>query len=124
MIVGFVGAQLALDPEYTRQLSVCWTAMIAKYNASHSRLDNVPGSGDPINEDIIARLPAYARQERYRQALQAISLSRMAKVLLPVGECARSCRVAARLDPGCGAGLRQALSEQTVVRRGVSVKRK
>jgi hypothetical protein len=83
VVVGFVGVQLVLDPEYTRQRTACFAAMVAQYNKEFKRLSDVPRPGDPINEDIIARLPSYARLERYRQSREALMLARMANVLLP-----------------------------------------
>jgi hypothetical protein len=83
VVVGFVGVQLALDPEYTRQRTACFAAMVAQYNKEFKRLSDVPRPGDPINEDMIARLPSYARLERYRQSREALMLARMANVLLP-----------------------------------------
>jgi hypothetical protein len=56
---------------------------VAQYNKRFKRLSNVPGPRDPINEHVIAQLPAYARIERYRQAREALMLTRMAKALLP-----------------------------------------
>jgi hypothetical protein len=83
VVVGFVGVQLALDPEYTRQRTACFAALVAQYNKQFKRLSDDPRPGDPINEHQIAQLPAYARIERYRQAREALMLARMAKVLLP-----------------------------------------
>jgi hypothetical protein len=83
VVVGFVGVQIALDPEYTRQRTACFAAMVAQYNKNFKRLDEVPGPGDPVNQDMIAQLPAYARIEQYRMAREALMLSRMAKALLP-----------------------------------------
>ena len=83
LTVGFVGAQIELDPAYNRQRTACWSALVAQYNKRFKRLSNVPGPRDPINEHVIAQLPAYARIERYRQAREALMLTRMAKALLP-----------------------------------------
>lgn len=83
LVVGFVGVQIALDPEYTRQRTACFAAMVAQYNKEFNRLSDVPGPGDPINTHMIAQLPAYARIERYRQAREALMLTRMAHALLP-----------------------------------------
>lgn len=83
VVVGFVGAQLELDPEYNRQRGACFAALVAQYNVNYERLSKVPGRGDPIDEGMIARLPAYARVEQYRRAQDALALARMAKKLLP-----------------------------------------
>jgi hypothetical protein len=83
VVIGFVGVQLVLDSDYNRQRTACFKALIELYNQNHDRLDKVPGRGDPINYDVIAQLPAYARIEQYRQAQGALILAQMAKVLLP-----------------------------------------
>jgi hypothetical protein len=82
LVVGFVGAQLELDLAYIRQRTACFSALIAAYNVNYSRLDNVPGPGDPIDQNVLAELPAYARLEQYQQARQALKLVGMARKLL------------------------------------------
>jgi hypothetical protein len=99
VVVGFVGAQLELDADYNRQRSACFAALVAQYNVNYERLSNVPGPGDPIDEDMIARLPAYARVEQYRQARQALTLARMAKKLLPAEDATLYARSLAKEIP-------------------------
>lgn len=89
VVVGFVGAQIELDPAYAQQRTLCWTALTAKYKLQFDRLSKVPGPGDPIDQAALTRLPAYARLERYQQTRTAITLSRMAQALLPA-EAART----------------------------------
>jgi hypothetical protein len=84
--VGFVGARLDLDPAYVEKRSACLSALVAKYNVNYSRLDDVPGPGDPIDQNVLVELPAYARLEQYRQASQAVQVARMARKLLPADQ--------------------------------------
>lgn len=83
---GFVGARLDLDPAYIEKRSACLSALVAKYNVNYSRFDNVPGPGDPIDQNVLVELPAYARLEQYRQASQAVQVARMARKLLPADQ--------------------------------------
>jgi hypothetical protein len=83
VVIGFVGAAIILDPAYNRQRAACFAALVAQYNVDFDRLSNVPGPGDPIDERVIAQLPAYARLERYRQSREALMLLRMANAVLP-----------------------------------------
>lgn len=83
VVIGFVGAAVSLDPAYNRQRSACFAALVAQYNVNFDRLSNEPGRGDPIDERVIAQLPAYARIERYRQSREALMLLRMANAVLP-----------------------------------------
>ncbi|MEO8411855.1 MAG: hypothetical protein ABI478_14905, partial [Propionivibrio sp.] len=83
VVIGFVGAAMVLDPAYNRQRTACFAALVAQYNVDFDRLSKVPGPGDPIDERVIAQLPAYARIERYRQSREALMLLRMANAILP-----------------------------------------
>ena len=83
VIVGFVGAQVALDPSFSAQREACFKSLTARFKEQFTQPDRVPGPVGPINYGTIAQLPAYARLEQYEQAEYALRLSAMARAVEP-----------------------------------------
>ena len=83
--VGFVGAELTVDPEYKRQRAECEHAleeMLKKAGLGKSRKAKI---GDPVEfgPAILGEVPAYARLKDYGHARRVVDLARMAHAVLP-----------------------------------------
>jgi hypothetical protein len=90
--VGFVGADVLLDPDYVAQRSACakvLATMFKKANRAKSRKQKV---GDPVVFDpgILADLPAHARLTQYQHARHAVDLARVASAVLPAAQAKRA----------------------------------
>jgi hypothetical protein len=83
--VGFVGAELTLDPEYQHQRAECEkaaAAMLKKAGLAKSRKVKL---GDPVEfgPGILGDVPAYARLHQYERARRVVDMARMAHAVLP-----------------------------------------
>ena len=83
--IGFVGAELTVDPEYGRQRAECEKAaaeMLKKAGLGKSRKAKI---GDPVEfgPAVLADVPAYAHLHQYEHARRVIDLARMAHAFLP-----------------------------------------
>ncbi|MBB5319312.1 hypothetical protein [Tunturibacter empetritectus] len=83
--IGFVGAELTVDPDYEHQRSECSKAA-AKMFKNISQTSAKVKIGDPVefSPTVLAELPAYARVDQYQRARWAIALSRAASLLRDV----------------------------------------
>ena len=83
--VGFVGAELIIDPSYEEQRRACEATARKMFD----RVDEaawrppVPGEEVEFGTDVMARLPAYTRVARYRDMRAATKLSTAAFRVLP-----------------------------------------
>jgi hypothetical protein len=83
--VGFVGVEVADDPEYQKQKDACNQAlrdMFQKLGVGKSTKGKI---GDPVQfgRAILRDLPAYTRVQAYGNAKQVVELSRMVNAFLP-----------------------------------------
>lgn len=82
--VSFVGAEVVLEGAYVSAHEACGDAARAFFTSvpglSHTPLPGEPRELDP---GVIAALPAYARVALFRQARQALALTRLAAAVLP-----------------------------------------
>ncbi|MGA7317454.1 MAG: hypothetical protein WBX22_26185 [Silvibacterium sp.] len=84
LTIGFVGAELTVDPDYEHQRAECEKAAAKMFK-------NIPNTkskvkiGDPVefSPTVLVELPAYARVQQYDRARRAVSLSQMAYASLP-----------------------------------------
>jgi hypothetical protein len=89
--VGFVGAELTVDPDYAKQKDACNQALRDLFQKLGVGKSTKAKVGDPIEfgPAILSDLPAYTRVLEYGNAQRAVDLSRMANAFLPK-ESARS----------------------------------
>jgi hypothetical protein len=82
--VGFVGAELTVDPEYHRQRVECEKAAVNLFK-DHSQSKPKVKIGDPVEfgPGVLGDVPTYARLHQYAQAHRVIDLARMAHATLP-----------------------------------------
>ena len=78
--VGFVGAELELDPRYVDQQSACHKALHDIFDRFDSTVWERPRPGEPVEIDpvVLASIPAYARVARYQEVREAIAFVRAA----------------------------------------------
>lgn len=83
--VGFVGAELTVDPEYGRQKAECEKAAIKMFKKANMRKFQPRRIGDPIEfgPAVLSSVPAYARLHQYERARRAVEFSQMAYAVLP-----------------------------------------
>jgi hypothetical protein len=96
-VVGFVGAEVVLDPFYMRAHQACGDAARAFFKAHERELQHTPLPGEPVElaAGVIAALPAYARLDQYLLSRRALALTRLAAATLPA-DAARSYLAATR----------------------------
>lgn len=83
LAVGFVGAELTVDPEYHRQRVECEKAAVHLFK-DHSQTKSKVKIGDPVEfgPGLLGDVPVYARLQQYAQARRVIDLARMAHATL------------------------------------------
>jgi hypothetical protein len=84
--VGFVGAELTVDPDYTSQKTVCEKAAAKLFeNAAKKLPQGKVKFGDPVQfgPAVLGEIPVYSRLHEYKRAKNAIDLARMAYGMLP-----------------------------------------
>ena len=84
LTIGFVGAELTVDPEYEHQRSECLKTAAKMFESVPQTTPKVK-IGDPVefSPTVLAELPAYARVRQYDRARRAVRLSQMAYASLP-----------------------------------------
>jgi hypothetical protein len=84
-VVGFVGAEVVLDPAYVHAHQACGDAAKAFFRSHEPTLTHTPHPGEPVELDpgVIAVLPAYARLDQFLQARHALALTRLAAATQP-----------------------------------------
>ena len=82
--VGFVGAELTVDPEYQRQKSECAKAAAKMFKDIAQTKPKVK-FGDPVQFEpgVLGDVPTYARLNQYARAQRAVELAYMAHAVLP-----------------------------------------
>jgi len=82
--VGFVGAELTVDPEYERQKSECAKAAAKMFKDIAQTKPKVK-FGDPVQFEpgVLGDVPTYARLNQYARAQRAVELAYMAHAVLP-----------------------------------------
>jgi hypothetical protein len=85
LTVGFVGAELTVDPEYERQRKECNKAAENMFKAANLPKSGKADLGDPVEfgPAILASIPVYARVREYERARRTVDLVRMAHAVLP-----------------------------------------
>ncbi len=84
--VGFVGAELTVDPDYEHQREECEKAAAKMFkDLGKTQPSTKVKIGDPVEfgEGVMAKVPVYARQRQFERAQRAVDLSRMAHAMLP-----------------------------------------
>ncbi len=85
-VIGFVGSELVLDPEYVRQRDACHEG-ISKFfrRASGKTKFKRPRPGEPVELDpvLLAEVPAWARVREFERARQAVVLAKMVEATFP-----------------------------------------
>lgn len=76
LTIGFVGAELELEPAYVEQHRACQKALHEAFDRSDTVVWGRPRPGEPVEIDpvVLAALPAYARVARYNEVREAIEL--------------------------------------------------
>ncbi|WEK21492.1 MAG: hypothetical protein P0Y49_10120 [Candidatus Pedobacter colombiensis] len=85
--IGFVGVEISVDPEYTRQLTACIQAATKMFkDLGKTQPSKKIKKGDPIEFDpqILNDIPAYARVDQYERAKRVLDISRIAHRTLPL----------------------------------------
>ncbi|HEX7760125.1 MAG TPA: hypothetical protein VF459_11520 [Caulobacteraceae bacterium] len=111
-LVGFAGSDVALDPEYTRALEACLSAIV---KAALDRTHRVPPEGPPGPPEpgevpgwALAALPAYARLTQFRKAQQVVRVSRAAQHLFERESASAITRSLVARAPALAATLQRA----------------
>jgi hypothetical protein len=84
--VGFVGADLSVDPEYTQKRRECEDAVRELFDRAERKAKfHRPRPGEPVELDplIMASLPAFARKSQYEHARQVVMVSFLAPAVVP-----------------------------------------
>jgi hypothetical protein len=82
--VGFLGAELTIDPEYLRQKAECAKAASKMFRGIAQTTPKVK-LGDPVEFEpgILGEVPAYARLDQYARAKEAVELAYSAYAVIP-----------------------------------------
>ncbi|MEP7179565.1 MAG: hypothetical protein ABI775_10775, partial [Pseudonocardiales bacterium] len=85
IVIGFVGAEISIEQEYTDAHDACGEAARAFFKAHEDSLQHTPLPGEPneLNPGVIAALPAFARTGLYFKAHEALILTHLAAATLP-----------------------------------------
>jgi hypothetical protein len=85
LTIGFVGAELTVDPEYLQQRAACEKAARDLFKKAGLGKSQKAKIGDPVEfgPALLQDVPAYARVHQYVQARRVIDLARMAHAFLP-----------------------------------------
>ena len=84
--VGFVGAELTVDPDYENQREECGKAASKLFkDLGKTQPSTKVKIGDPVEfgEGVLGRVPVYARVRQFEHARRVVDLSRMAHAMLP-----------------------------------------
>jgi len=89
--VGFVGAELTVDPDYEGQRAACEKAAATLFkDLGKTKPKGKVKIGDPVEFDpgVLGYVPAYAGLQQYARARRIVDLARMAHAALPGEEAA------------------------------------
>lgn len=83
--VGFVGAELTVDPEYERQRTDCEKAAAKMFkDLGKTQPHGKVKIGDPVEfAGVLGHVPVYAGLHQYARARRVLDLIRMAQAVLP-----------------------------------------
>lgn len=83
LIVGFAGAELKLDPVYTKNREKCIKALTRKFRGLNKSEIGYPKPPGPVEIDlgVLSDIPAYARLGEYRRARRALTIALLADVV-------------------------------------------
>ena len=84
--VGFVGAELTVDPDYENQREECEKAAAKMFkDLGKTQPSTKVKIGDPVEfgDGVMGRVPVYARQRQFERVQRVVDLSRMAHAMLP-----------------------------------------
>jgi hypothetical protein len=90
--VGFVGAKLSLDEDYTRQRDACNEWLKEQFDKVKRKLRvGRPRPGEPIElgPEVLVELPAWTRIENFERARDALTFAAIARETLPPDIAAR-----------------------------------
>ena len=82
--VGFVGAELTIDPDYERQRKACGQWLASRFGGTRHSPYQQPKPGDPVEIDpgIVERLPAWTRVGAFTSARRAVALANLGRLAL------------------------------------------
>jgi hypothetical protein len=89
VIVGFVGCELVLDPDYERQREACHEGIHDLFGPAGKKTKfHRPRPGEPVELDpvVLVEAPAWTRLREFERAREAIDLAKMAELKLPRAE--------------------------------------